>query len=247
MHGARLTRQYRCMKRKGERPRHVAARDAEGRRWGVSIPQPASPPSTPSPAAASASESHRSRLSRQIPLNPAQSRLSQRIPLSPTESRLSRRIPLCPTESRLSRQIPLIPPNPAHPAASHLSRRIPLVPANPAYPGESHLSHSIPLHLAESRQSSVNPIPRDPQGATWTATAARDAVVSHSRSFYPSTRRPHHVMAALDAAIHVFAQGSVGPAERDARIESGHDECWRGSVGETAHRPDRMRTLETRH
>ena len=48
-------------------------------------------------------------------------------------------------------------------------------------------------------------------------------------------------MAALDAAIHAFAQRSVGPAERDARIESGHDECWRGSVGETAHRPDRMR------
>ena len=47
-------------------------------------------------------------------------------------------------------------------------------------------------------------------------------------------------MAALDAAIHVFARRRVSLAERDARIESGHDECWRGSVGETAHRPNRM-------
>ena len=121
------------------------------------------------------------------------------IPLNPTEFRLSRRIPPGPAASRLSRRIPLVP------AASGLSRRIPLGPV------ASHLS----------RQSLVNPIPRDAQDAIRTTTEARDAVVSHSRSFYPSTRRPHHVMAALDAAIHVFAQGSVGPAERDARIKSG--------------------------
>ena len=65
--------------------------------------------------------------------------------------------------------------------------------------------------------------------------------MSRSGSFYPPARCPFLVMAGLDPAIHVFARRRVGLAERDARIESGHDECWRGSVGETVHRPDRMR------
>ena len=54
--------------------------------------------------------------------------------------------------------------------------------------------------------------------------------------------------SGLDPAINVFARDSTDLAERDARIESGHDEKnWR--VGETAqptqnHANSRNRTLE---
>ena len=50
------------------------------------------------------------------------------------------------------------------------------------------------------------------------------------------TSRHHHhhfVMATLDAAIHVFAQRSVGPVQGDARIKSAHDDVGErpGEVG----------------
>ena len=107
-------------------------------------------------------------------------------------------------------------------------RACPAPSARPRHPPHPALGGQTPAEYLAQIKASQTP-------------TSHMSLVSRSRSFYLSTRRPHHVMAALDAAIHVFARRRVGLAERDARIESGHDECWRGSVGETAHRPNRMR------
>ena len=49
---------------------------------------------------------------------------------------------------------------------------------------------------------------------------------------YPFAPWPIFVMAGLDPAIHVPVHAPAEPAERDARIKSGHDEVgdWAGDV-----------------